>query len=186
MDRLMLLAKGKVIYFNEASKAVDYFTSINFKPPDLCNPADYFMAIMSVETIEAEVEEKDGDVDREKILAMYAKQISYLNGHYEKSELRCDPDQPMNQLARRITKEEQERFSKSASSWCYQFQMLGHRNFLNMMRLPQATQMKFLVMFMTAAFTIILFAKLGDDTVGVQNRNGSLFFITLVLGFLAI
>lgn len=92
MDRLMLLAKGKVIYFNEASLAVDYFTSINFKPPDLCNPADYFMAIMSVETIEAEVEEKDGEVDREKIMDMYTKQISYLNGHYEKSELRCDPD----------------------------------------------------------------------------------------------
>ena len=46
--------------------------------------------------------------------------------------------------------------------------------------------MKFLVMFMTSAFTIILFRKLGDDITGVQNRNGSLFFVTLVLGFLAI
>ena len=73
MDRLMLLAKGKIIYLNEASKAVDYFTSINFKPPDLCNPADYFMAIMSVETIEAEMEEKEGDVDRERVMQLYQK-----------------------------------------------------------------------------------------------------------------
>ena len=53
-DRLMLLARGKIIYFNEARLAVDYFASINYKCPELSNPADYFMAIMSIETIEAE------------------------------------------------------------------------------------------------------------------------------------
>ena len=51
-DRLMLLAKGRVIYFNEAKYAVDYFTSINYKCPELSNPADYFMSIMSIESIE--------------------------------------------------------------------------------------------------------------------------------------
>lgn len=50
----MLLAKGKIIYFNQANKAVDYFSSINFKCPELSNPSDYFMSIMSVETIEQE------------------------------------------------------------------------------------------------------------------------------------
>lgn len=55
MDRLMLLAKGKIIYFNEASKAVDYFAGINFTCPELSNPADYFMSIMSIETIEQEM-----------------------------------------------------------------------------------------------------------------------------------
>jgi len=29
-DRLMLLAKGKIIYFNEARLAVNYFGSIGF------------------------------------------------------------------------------------------------------------------------------------------------------------
>jgi hypothetical protein len=45
MDRLMLLAKGKVIFFNEARFAVDYFSSINYKCPELTNPADHFMSI---------------------------------------------------------------------------------------------------------------------------------------------
>jgi hypothetical protein len=56
MDRLMLMAKGKVIFFNKSSLAVDYFNSINFKCPELCNPTDYFMAVMSKETIELEQE----------------------------------------------------------------------------------------------------------------------------------
>lgn len=56
-DRLLLMAKGKIIYFNETLKAVDYFKSINFSCPDLCNPADYFMAMMSIESIEEEIED---------------------------------------------------------------------------------------------------------------------------------
>jgi len=48
----MLLAKGKIIYLNEARLAVDYFGSIGFQCPDLSNPADFFMTMMSIESIE--------------------------------------------------------------------------------------------------------------------------------------
>lgn len=61
-DRLMLLARGKIIYFNEARLAVDYFSSINYKCPELSNPADYFMGIMSIESIE-----KPDTDDREEL-----------------------------------------------------------------------------------------------------------------------
>lgn len=50
----MLLALGKVIYFNEAKLAVNYFTSIGYKCPELSNPADYFMSMMSIESHEIE------------------------------------------------------------------------------------------------------------------------------------
>jgi len=51
-DRLMLMAMGKIIYFNEARLSVDYFAGIGYKCPELSNPADYFMSIMSIETLE--------------------------------------------------------------------------------------------------------------------------------------
>jgi hypothetical protein len=57
----MLLAQGRIIYFNEARLAVDYFASIEFKCPELSNPADYFMSIMSIESIE---QEENEDLDR--------------------------------------------------------------------------------------------------------------------------
>ena len=50
----MLMCLGKIIYFNEARFAVDYFTNINYPCPDATNPADYFMSIMSIETHEEE------------------------------------------------------------------------------------------------------------------------------------
>ena len=49
-DRLMLLALGKIIYFNEAKQAVGYFANIGYRCPELSNPADYFMSIMSIES----------------------------------------------------------------------------------------------------------------------------------------
>lgn len=55
----MLLAKGKVIYYNKADMAVDYFSKIDFACPDLSNPSDYFMSIMSIESFEDEEEDTD-------------------------------------------------------------------------------------------------------------------------------
>ena len=51
-DQLMLLARGKIIYFNDADKAVDHFAAIapQFRCPELSNPADHFMTIMSIES----------------------------------------------------------------------------------------------------------------------------------------
>lgn len=51
----MLLTEGQVIYFNEAKLAVDYFSGIGHVCPELSNPADFFMSIMSIESIDAEV-----------------------------------------------------------------------------------------------------------------------------------
>lgn len=64
-DRLMLLAQGKIIYYNEAKLAVDYFAGVtyqghSYKCPELSNPADYFMSIMSIESQEQEDFEMDG------------------------------------------------------------------------------------------------------------------------------
>lgn len=51
-DRLLLMANGKIVYFNEAKLAVGYFSSINYVCPDESNPADFFMNILSIENLE--------------------------------------------------------------------------------------------------------------------------------------
>ena len=72
-DRLMLLARGKIIFFNEARFAVDYFGSIGFQCPDLSNPADYFMTMMSIESIELEETSGGAFLDKDKIEEEYQK-----------------------------------------------------------------------------------------------------------------
>lgn len=53
-DKLMLLAQGKVIFYNDATKSVEYFASIGRDVPDMTNPADYFMTMMAKDGIDAE------------------------------------------------------------------------------------------------------------------------------------
>jgi hypothetical protein len=43
------MALGKIVYYNYAHKAVEYFSSINYPCPDQTNPADYFRGILSIE-----------------------------------------------------------------------------------------------------------------------------------------
>ena len=65
----MLLAKGKVIYFNSKDNAVPYFKSIGFECPPLTTPSDYFMSIMSIENID-----KD-DIDPEDKQALESSSV---------------------------------------------------------------------------------------------------------------
>ena len=82
-DKLMLIAKGKTIYFNDASKAIDYFKTIGRECPELTNPADYFMTIMSIEGIDVEELMKESDNqgrNPDKVLEEeYAQMISYYD-----------------------------------------------------------------------------------------------------------
>lgn len=61
-----MIARGKVIYHNDGKSCVDYFKSIGFPCPEDSNPADYFMNIMSRESIIAEIE--DIEISGERIV----------------------------------------------------------------------------------------------------------------------
>lgn len=72
------------------------------------------------------------------------------------------------------------------TSFFYQFGLLCRRNFLNLLRLPQTSYVKLLTTCITAVFAILLFFNTGTDAPGVQNIQGSLFFITMNIAFNAI
>jgi len=94
-DRLMLLARGKVIFFNEAKYAVDYFSGIGYTCPELSNPADYFMGIMSIESIEKpDTDDKDElEKSQRDVARQYETTIKFFTDSYAKSELKNDPEQ---------------------------------------------------------------------------------------------
>ena len=93
-DRLMLLAKGHIIYFNKAELAVDYFSGIGERCPELSNPADFFMSMMSIESIELDEQENRQSfiVDKDDIQNKYNEKINHFKDSYENSELRNDED----------------------------------------------------------------------------------------------
>lgn len=82
-DRLVLLARGKIIYFNEAKYSVEYFDSIGFKCPELSNPCDFFMTMMSKESIELDYEDENAigsaGLDEKAIDAKYELLIQHFD-----------------------------------------------------------------------------------------------------------
>ena len=41
-DKLMLMARGQVIYFGPTSEAINYFSQFGYNPEEFENPADFY------------------------------------------------------------------------------------------------------------------------------------------------
>lgn len=186
-DRLMLLARGKIIYMNEARLSVDYFTGIGFQCPDLSNPADYFMTMMSIESIMMEEtidDASNGVTDKNMIEEKYVERITKFVDDYEASNLVNNADEIAPGLREMDCGAPNQ--DKVTTGFFYQFGLLCQRNFLNLLRLPQTSYVKLLTTCLTAVFAILLFFDTQQTRAGVQNVQGSLFFITMNISFNAI
>lgn len=154
-DRLLLLARGKIIYFNKANQSVEYFGSNGNQCPELSNPCDFFMSMMSKESIEFDCD--DGEIDNDKIEQEYETLITKFHNDYQRSDLKCNADE----VHPNIVAIDGGRGAISQTPWCYQFNLLAKRNFLNLIRLPQTSYVKLITTCVTAGFAALLFWQAG-------------------------
>ncbi|EME28881.1 ABC transporter, ATP-binding protein [Galdieria sulphuraria] len=56
-DMLLLLSKGKIMYFGPAKKAVSYFSLLGYECPSHSNPADYFLDLIAVDIRSSKLEQ---------------------------------------------------------------------------------------------------------------------------------
>ena len=176
----MLMSLGKIIYFNEARLAINYFSNLGFVCPKLSNPADYFMHMMSVEEGVKPMIGSDRSIvakSKDVILSEQRAKIMEFHVQYEKSDLKNDYAY-MSPEVKSLSDDDME---ENFVPWTYQFSLLLKRNILNIIRMPQTSYFKLLMILVTAAFTIVLFQGVDSTLSGVQNRNGALFFITLTI-----
>ena len=186
------MCMGKIIFYNEARYAVDYFTNINYPCPDATNPADFFMSIMSLETHEDDEAQDSAALFTQQLSVKesYMKKVEYFDKCYQESELKC---------LHEIMCPEVEPITDSHSlhvgaTWWYSFLLLTDRNLKNIFRLPQAFKAK-LVMFTVSALIGFVCYFGGTDvytfypnyqvytSAAVDNVNGSLFYALMVIGF---
>ena len=152
-DRLLLIVQGKIIYFNEAKLACEYFASINYKCPDMSNPADYFMSMMSMENPN-EIESDSGRPKSEaEITKEYNRKINYLNEQYQLSDLKND----YAFISREAIEIYPQEITGTYSPWLLQLWLLVKRSWLNNMRLPDANIVKVASIVVIALATNILF-----------------------------
>ncbi len=49
-DRILMLSRGKVVFFGSGSEALSHFGRVGFECPEFTNPLDYFIDISSIDT----------------------------------------------------------------------------------------------------------------------------------------
>lgn len=150
MDKLMLLYKGKTIYFGKAGKpAVDYFDKLGFTCDKNTNPSDFFMYIMQSkqEGLEKFLTEKYVE---NGVVALDSKRNEKV--HVNKNDFPGVPTQ---------------------------FGSLFKRALKMTVRNPAQTFVRFVQVIGLSLFFCSIYYGLSDDIndpKALFNRNGSLFF----------
>ena len=80
----MLMVNGKIIYFNDAAKAENYFKNIGYPVPNQSNPADYFMQMMSIENYEEEdtTDKHEIEMNHLKVVELHNEKIEKFSEEY--------------------------------------------------------------------------------------------------------
>lgn len=150
------MAKGKIIYFNKADKSEEYFASIGYKVPEFSNPADYYMAMMSIESYDVEDSPDQGVVQKSKTVIQeeYSQKIQWFYDEYEWSALKCDADEvdpnapPLGDQKDIITYK---------ANFCKQYFLILIRAMRNLIRIPLASYVKIITTIIVSLMIILIF-----------------------------
>nr|XP_028584786.1 ATP-binding cassette sub-family G member 2-like [Podarcis muralis]XP_028584787.1 ATP-binding cassette sub-family G member 2-like [Podarcis muralis] len=195
-DSLTLLALGKVLYHGPAKEALGYFQSIGYECEPFNNPADFFLDVINgdstavaaskcgqkvkktddqehMETSNENGMEEEG-VEKTLVDSLHEKYLS--SSQYEsmmeqlkKYENLHGIPQKKPRLMNQVT---------YANGFLTQLYWVSQRSLKNLIRNPQASVAQVLVTVVLALIVGAIFFGVKLDQSGIQNRVGSLFFVT--------
>ncbi|KNC80168.1 hypothetical protein SARC_07461 [Sphaeroforma arctica JP610] len=194
-DNLLLLSKGRVVYFGGAEEAVDYFSKLNFVAPSHFNPADYFIDLLSIDS--------RTDETRDICLA----RLEYLSDHYHQKEAskstknmstllrKKDADEAAANVEGANGKKQHMNMNHHQNSWGAEFFILCGRTIKLMLRERQSNMAR---IFQTLFFSILLgliWLNQGRDYFDdpynpseseARNLMGIFFFLVINVSFGAV
>ncbi|XP_040274030.1 broad substrate specificity ATP-binding cassette transporter ABCG2 isoform X1 [Bufo bufo] len=179
-DTLTLLAGGKMLYHGPSDYALDYFSQLGYNCEEHNNPADFFLDIINgdstavalnkLEDVNLEEPNDSGNptvVD--KLANDFCNTSYYKETKAELEKMSSGEKVKTNFFSRQITYN---------TSVFHQIKWLCKRSSKNLVRNPQASVAQIMVSLILALIVGAIFFGVKDDENGIQNRVGSLFFIT--------
>ncbi|XP_053559276.1 broad substrate specificity ATP-binding cassette transporter ABCG2 isoform X2 [Bombina bombina] len=181
-DTLTLLAGGRMLYHGPAQSALDYFTELGYECEEHNNPADFFLdvingdstavALNKMDTVNLDLNEvNDGGVQTvvEKLSEQFVGTGYYRETKAELQKLSLGEKVKTNFFSRQITYN---------TSFFHQLKWVSKRNFKNLLGNPQASVAQVVVSLILSLIVGAIFFGVQENESGIQNRVGSLFFIT--------
>ncbi|KFO12338.1 ATP-binding cassette sub-family G member 2, partial [Balearica regulorum gibbericeps] len=181
-DNLTLLAAGRVLYHGPAQHAIGYFQSIGYKCEPYNNPADFFLDIINGDstavamsrTDETNTESTEEHTECDKTLAEKLAEKYSNSAYYQETKAVLENISPGNikktkAVFRQIT---------YANSFLHQLKWVSKRTFKNLVGNPQASIAQLCVTTFLGLVVGAIFFGLKEDSAGLQNRVGAMFFLT--------
>ncbi|NXD95188.1 ABCG2 protein, partial [Chaetorhynchus papuensis] len=184
-DSLTLLASGKVLYHGPAKQALEYFSSIGYECEPFNNPADFFLDVINGDsTAVAASKEDHRPVDTGKVAEdnVDSSVVDVLHQKYLSSSLYESTKEALGKVElgrgnkQRLSKQEHE--ITYANGFLTQLYWVSKRSLKNLIRNPQASIAQIAVTIILALVVGAIFFGVKLDRSGIQNRVGSLFFVT--------
>ncbi|KFQ75859.1 ATP-binding cassette sub-family G member 2, partial [Phaethon lepturus] len=181
-DSLTLLALGKVLYHGPAKQALEYFSSIGYECEPFNNPADFFLDIINGDsTAVAASKEDHRPVDTGKEDKVDSSVVDVLHQKYLNSSLYQSTKEALRKV--QLAQGSKQRVSKQgheityANGFLTQLYWVSKRSLKNLIRNPQASVAQVVTIILALVVGAIFFGVKLDPS-GIQNRVGSLFFVT--------
>ncbi|KAL9847018.1 broad substrate specificity ATP-binding cassette transporter ABCG2-like [Geothlypis trichas] len=190
-DSLTLLASGKVLYHGPAKHALEYFSSIGYECEPFNNPADFFLDVINGDSTAVAASKDDrGPVDTGKVSSengvtednVDSSVVDVLHQKYLSSSLYQSTKEALGKVElgqgskQRLSKQEHE--ITYANGFFTQLYWVSKRSLKNLIRNPQASIAQIAVTVILALVVGAIFFGVKLDRSGIQNRVGSLFFVT--------
>ncbi|KAL8186748.1 UNVERIFIED_CONTAM: hypothetical protein K2H54_007123 [Gekko kuhli] len=201
-DSLTLLALGKVLYHGPAKSALEYFRSVGYECEPFNNPADFFLDVINGDStavaagkgvqmskgadvkshtetsdenaVEEEEEEEQKGVVKTVVDSLHEKYVASSQYQDLMKELKIwESAQGMARKKPRMGTQ-----VTYANSFFTQLYWVSQRSLKNLVRNPQASVAQVLVTIILALIVGAIFFGVKLDESGIQNRVGSLFFVT--------
>uniref|UniRef100_A0A7N6BAM6 ABC transporter domain-containing protein n=1 Tax=Anabas testudineus TaxID=64144 RepID=A0A7N6BAM6_ANATE len=166
-DSLTLLVHGKLVYHGPAQTALEYFSDIGYTCEPHNNPADFFLDVINGDSISVALSKMEAEGTRlDKLVEEYINCYHYKQ---TKAELGTKPSWIESHYVT-ITYN---------TSFLTQFRWVLKRTFKNIMLNPQTSIAQVAVTLFLALVVGAIFFDVKNDSSGIQNRFGALFFIVV-------
>ncbi|NXV81779.1 ABCG2 protein, partial [Atlantisia rogersi] len=184
-DSLTLLALGKVLYHGPAKQALEYFSSIGYECEPFNNPADFFLDIINGDSTAVAANKEDHrPVDTGKVAEdnTDSSVVDVLHQKYLNSSLYQSTKEALGKVE--LGQGTKQKVSKQgheityANGFLTQLYWVSKRSLKNLIRNPQASVAQIAVTIILALVVGAIFFGVKLDRSGIQNRVGSLFFVT--------
>ncbi|NXV13263.1 ABCG2 protein, partial [Cepphus grylle] len=179
-DNLTLLAAGRVLYHGPAQNAIEYFQSIGYQCEPYNNPADFFLDIINGDSTAVAMSKTEGTNTAEERTGYDTTLAEMLAEKYSNSAYYQETKAALENISLGNKKKTKAVFRQItyANSFLHQLKWVSRRTFKNLVGNPQASVAQVCVTALLGLVVGAIFFGLKEDSTGLQNRVGAMFFLT--------